>query len=261
MKPLFFGSVERHLYGIYHPPTQGGGSHAVLLCYPGVQEYNATHWAFRRLAGMLGRAGCHVLRFDYFGTGDSSGELREGTPEIWMRDIRDAAQELLDLSGVRHLSLVGMRLGAALGTLASSEGLRMRKLILWEPVVSGRAYVRELERRDARRNLLLLHASRTRGRRDELLGHPFPTDVRFATEQIELTRTRTPLADQTVIFAEELRPEHDALRAAFEQAGVPTTVKRIAEPTLNAVQDRERALLSSNALVDIVREFRELGTA
>ena len=73
MKPLFFGEANRRLYGVYHPPAKPS-RHAVLLCYPGMQEYNAAHWMFRRLATSLSREGHHVLRFDYYGTGDSDGE-------------------------------------------------------------------------------------------------------------------------------------------------------------------------------------------
>src|SRR4051812_44614801 len=98
MKPLFFGDSRRQLFGVYQPPRSGAGrNHAVLLCYPGVQEYNMSHWAFRKLAAHLAREGLHVFRFDYFGTGDSAGATIEGTPAQWIADIRTAARELIDL--------------------------------------------------------------------------------------------------------------------------------------------------------------------
>ena len=99
MKPLFFGEAEHRLYGVYHPPAKGG-RHAVLLCYPGMQEYNSAHWVFRRLATTLAREGHHVLRFDYFGTGDSDGESDLATPQSAVADVLTAARELRDLSRV-----------------------------------------------------------------------------------------------------------------------------------------------------------------
>ncbi len=255
MKPLFLGSAAKRLYGVYHSPARAS-RHAVLLCYPGMQEYDAAHWAFRRLAAMLGREGHHVLRFDYFGTGDSSGDSAEGSPAEWVQDVQLAAQELKDLSGAREVSLVGMRLGAALATLACAEGLKARRLLLWEPVIRGRSYVRELELWDERRNLALLHADRTRGRRDELMGFPFPHEVRRAIEALDLNAS-APLTDKAVIFTTEARAEHRALCASFERAGVATSVQTVADASTNINSAvRERALLSNAVLLDMVQELR-----
>jgi uncharacterized protein len=261
MKPLFFGAAERRLYGVYHPPNKGGG-HAVLLCYPGIQEYNAAHWAFRRLATMLARDGHHVLRFDYFGTGDSDGDAATGTPARWVEDVQEAAQELKDLSGCREISLIGMRIGAAIAAIASSHGLHARRLILWEPVINGRSYVRELELWDERRNLILLHAARTRGRKDELLGHVFSSSVRESTEALDLLGQATPRTDKAIILAGNEALEHRALRSLFELSGVRTDLRMVTEPATNAHPEaRERALPSNAVLVEMVQELRELSAA
>ena len=50
----------------------------------------------RRLANMLAAVGCHVLRFDYFGTGDSMGTAHEVTRRGWEQDIETAIEELQD---------------------------------------------------------------------------------------------------------------------------------------------------------------------
>lgn len=261
MKPLFFGAATRRLYGVYHPPSKGG-RHAVLLCYPGIQEYNAAHWAFRRLAGMLARDGHHVLRFDYFGTGDSDGEVGGGTPERWVEDVQEAAQELKDLAGIREISLIGMRIGATAGAIASARGLELRRLILWEPVIDGRAYVRELELWDERRNLILLHADRTRGRKDELLGHAFPAAMRASTEALNLLREGAPRADKALIFTGKEAEEHRSLRSLLERSGVKSEVRAVTEPATNAQPElRERALPSNQVLVEMVQELRELSAA
>src|SRR5262245_41582517 len=113
MRPFFFGR-ERRLYGALHEAPGTPRGTGVLLCYPGVQEYNVTHWAFRKLAGLLARDGFQVLRFDYSCTGDSQGDVRDGRLEHWVEDIAMAADELKDAGGVRKVSLVGLRLGAML---------------------------------------------------------------------------------------------------------------------------------------------------
>src|SRR3954469_12504453 len=70
MKSFFFGTGRR-LYGTLHEAKGTQKSTGVLLCYPGVQEYNMTHWAFRKLAGLITKSGMPVLRFDYSCSGDS----------------------------------------------------------------------------------------------------------------------------------------------------------------------------------------------
>jgi pimeloyl-ACP methyl ester carboxylesterase len=230
----------------------------VLLCYPGLQEYNASHWAFRRLATMLARDGHDVLRFDYFGTGDSAGDCHDATPENALADIVEAVHELQDLSGARSVSLLGMRLGATFAALACAAGVRARRLVLWEPVVSGRSYVSELESADRRRNLLLLHAATTRGRRDELLGHAFPSRIRAATEALDLTRGITPRSEKTTLFVAETSPDHLALKHALERAGQSCVIQTSADEGTGSTETRERALLSNTVLVDMAKELREL---
>jgi pimeloyl-ACP methyl ester carboxylesterase len=231
----------------------------VLLCYPAVQEYNAAHWAFRRLASMLARDGHHVLRFDYFGTGDSGGDCSDASPESALADIAEAVRELQDLSGARSVSLLGMRLGATFATLAAARGVRLRRLILWEPVVFGRSYVKELEQSDTRRNLVLLHTSDTRGRRDELLGHAFPGPIRDATEALDLSHGLSPRAEKAAIFVSETRPDHLALQAALQHAGLPTAIHVSQDEGSGTNETRERTLLSNTVLVDMAKELKELG--
>ncbi|MET0795517.1 MAG: alpha/beta fold hydrolase [Polyangiaceae bacterium] len=256
MKPLFFGEAERRLYGVYHPPAKGS-RHAVLLCYPGMQEYNAAHWMFRRLATSLAREGHHVLRFDYFGTGDSDGESDATTPESAVADVHTAFRELRDLSRAREVSLVGLRFGAACAAMACANGVSARQLLLWEPVIHGTDYVRELETLDERRNLVLLHADRTRGRRDELLGFPFPAQIRAGTQAIDLTLGPPVKSGRVVVLSSEERNEHRALRDRYERSGVPTQLRSVQEPEeVPGRRLRERPMLSNAVLVELARELR-----
>src|SRR5256885_14992333 len=106
MRSFFFGTGRR-LYGALHEPRGAAKSTGVLLCYPGVQEYNLTHWAFRKLAGQLAREGLPAMRFDWSCTGDSEGDIDDGAISHWVEDVATAADELRDASGVRRISIVG----------------------------------------------------------------------------------------------------------------------------------------------------------
>ena len=148
MTPFHFGSGARRLFGLYTPAHSGAAStRAALLCAPWGQEYLRSHRSMRLLGRQLAAQGWHVLRFDYFGTGDSAGEFDEADLPGWEADIEQALDELLDMAGARKVALVGLRLGA---TLAARVAARRRRevdaLALWDPVLDGPAYLDELWR-------------------------------------------------------------------------------------------------------------------
>ncbi len=259
MKPIFFGDSKRKLYGVYSAPSGSTRrSHAVLLCYPGLQEYGTSHWSFRRLSAMLAREGHHVLRFDYFGTGDSAGNVEEGSPDVWVEDIRQAALELRDLSGARHLSVLGKRLGASLAVRASRSGLDAQRLVLWDPVVSGRAYVDELESWDLRRNLLLLHAELRQTGRDELLGYRFTPALRASLNQLNLLTEPPGLAKKLSLIASEQRAINRQLCESYAKHGVNVDLRLAADAASDGPSEVEaagRAQLSGSILNDLTSEL------
>ena len=146
MKPFFFGSSQRPLFGIHHPAAgDAGGAAAVVLCNPFGQEAVHSHRIYRVLAAKLSRAGMHVLRFDYSGTGDSAGDGEDGRQAQWVEDILEASDELASTTEARRVSWVGLRYGATLAALAAERTPReLGDLVLWDPVVRGRPYLDEL---------------------------------------------------------------------------------------------------------------------
>ncbi|MEO1460004.1 MAG: alpha/beta hydrolase, partial [Pseudomonadota bacterium] len=139
---FFFGSSRRRLFGLYNPARGARGrDRAALLCYPWGHEYIYAHRSMTRLAFSLAEAGIHVLRFDYYGTGDSAGEMTEASLAGWREDIATAIEELSDMSGAERVSLIGLRLGATLAArVAAEEPRAVEAVALWDPVVSGAEY-------------------------------------------------------------------------------------------------------------------------
>ena len=208
------------------------------------------HWAFRRLASMLSRDGFHVLRFDWSGTGDSWGETTDGTFETWLADIGLAAQELRDASAARSVAIVGMRLGAALAALACAQGLEAERLVLWEPVVTGRRYIAELEALHDREQLRLLHSAAGRG--DDLVGFAFPAALRGSIEGIDLGTTPPRNVENVAIVSSTERSDHRALRETLERAGCKARYECVPEdPSATNAGAREAALLTTRSLSTI----------
>jgi uncharacterized protein len=217
--PLFFGPEPRQLFGVYHAPSNGAvREQAVVLCPAGPQEYMLTHWAQRRLATLLAGHGIHVLRFDYFGTGDSAGSIEDGTLEQWQRDIQVAAERLRELSGVRRTSLVGYRLGATLAWRASLSSVeKPRHLVLWDPVVRGTTYLQELRVTEDTFASQLLHSPTPEDPPTELLGYPMPVTQRAATEAIDLLGEPLPAATRVHMYVGRQTGETRALSSRLRE--------------------------------------------
>jgi hypothetical protein len=145
MEPLLFGSAERQLFGWLHlPGDRQPRRTGVVLCAPFGQEYVLAHRALFGLAGRLAEAGFAALRFDWFGTGDSAGELTEASVEAWKQDLKVAVATLRARVRCDDVALVGMRLGGSLALLAGAPP-EPAALVLWDPVIEGTAFLRELE--------------------------------------------------------------------------------------------------------------------
>ena len=147
MSPFFFGSSAQALYGVYHQPNkQAERDEAILLCPSFGQEYMRSHRANRQLAASLAKSGFHVLRFDYRGTGDSSGYIEDVTISDWLEDIETAIEELKETACTKNIHVIGLRLGGLLAsTVSMNKKLKIKKLVLWDPIISGKAYDAELQ--------------------------------------------------------------------------------------------------------------------
>jgi amino acid adenylation domain-containing protein len=144
--PIRFGAPGHELVGLYQWPSgEQDRRECCVLCNPFGQEAVRSHRVFRILADRLSRAGFHVLRFDYFGTGDSAGADEEGNLAVWTEDILRASDEIVRRSGSSRVVWFGLRLGASLAALASRSAARPPgRLVLWDPVTNGSAYLAEL---------------------------------------------------------------------------------------------------------------------
>jgi pimeloyl-ACP methyl ester carboxylesterase len=260
MKPAYFGSSSRPLFGVHELPRAAAGpvearGDVVLLCYPGVQEYNMAHWAFRRLSSLLAREGFHVFRFDWSGTGDSWGHTADATPETWVGDVREAVHELRDASGAASVAIVGMRLGGAMAAIACSDLGLADELVLWDPVVRGRRYIAELEDLDARENTRLL--KRIPLRRRELVGFPFPDHLRAAIEHLNLLTCPLPRVKRATLVVGSENEEYRVLEERLSHSGVDTHYMFVPEDAARTNSgQREAALLASRSLTAIVDHLR-----
>ena len=225
MNPFFFGNSKEPLYGVYHPPrAQTSRPTAVVLCYPLWQEYMRAHRAFRQLAILLSKAGFSVLRFDYFGTGDSAGESDAGEVSRWTRDISTAIDELKDTAGVSRVSLVGLRVGASLAAAVAAERKDLDRVILWDPVVVGKAYVEKMVVTELGDGAAVRNgALGTIG----IKGFPLTSRMREGLQGIDLQQLSAPASGRMIMTVSEERPEFVAFRDALAGRRIAMTYRHI----------------------------------
>lgn len=142
MSAFFFGKAERQLFGFYHAPA-GTTKGAVVICPAWGSEYQYAHRALRVLALRLSDGGMHVLRMDYTGTGDSWGDTTDAEMVQWSYDVASAIDEVRAMSDVAHIDLIGLRVGALIAATTASSRNDVRRVVLWDPIVDGAAWVRE----------------------------------------------------------------------------------------------------------------------
>jgi alpha-beta hydrolase superfamily lysophospholipase len=115
----------------------------VVLCQPLGIEAICVYFSYRMLADRLARRGLAVLRFDYDGTGDSSGaETDPDRVACWLASTTAATQFMAD-SGVGAVGMVGIRMGALFAGVEAARRGGVDALVLWDPCVSGRSFLRE----------------------------------------------------------------------------------------------------------------------
>jgi pimeloyl-ACP methyl ester carboxylesterase len=123
------------LYYVHHR-ARGAARAKVLALGPFANERTCSAMVWRRWACRMADAGYDVLRFDYRGVGESSGDFQKLGFHDWMEDARRALAHLRGDDTV-PVFLHGLRLGALLGSrlLAQGHGAAM---LMWDPPQSGR---------------------------------------------------------------------------------------------------------------------------
>lgn len=261
----YFEANGRSLLGAFHPaPRLRAGGAAVLLCNPFGEEAARVHRAFRVLAGRLQDEGYASLRFDYSGTGDSSGETLDCTVESWLEDMEAAIEELRRQSGNSRIVLVGLRFGATLAALcAQREHLRIAQLVLWDPVVRGDQYLQEL----AEMHLAYMNEElgqrtiATPGEGDrhfptEALGMPISDALATQMAGIDIA-TRLPPTRHITVINSRASTDIERLRSAWQDCPALRWTDVIESSSWNSDAALNSALVPAKEIASIVTGVME----
>ncbi|GAB3100039.1 hypothetical protein GCM10027217_18860 [Pseudomaricurvus hydrocarbonicus] len=178
------------------------------------EEMNKCRKQINNQARQLCRDGWTVLVPDYHGTGDSSGEFVDVRWSHWRQQMLDIL-DWVSVQGASEIALIGVRLGAllALEVLSASQHRTViEKVVLWQPVVSGKLWLNQFLRLRVAAGLMqtdksqketpsMLRQQLRNGQIVEVAGYALSPDLADDLEALALADVR-PSGDVAVFWLE-----------------------------------------------------------
>jgi hypothetical protein len=135
----YFSVSGAHLYTVLHEVRNPVAR--VLLVGPFASERHNSYLPWVRWARDLAAANIEVLRYDYRGIGESTGDFEQMTFEDWSQDVRLLSSWFQRRSPHVPLVLHGLGLGAVLAGRSFDEGIG-DGLLLWSPPANANQALR-----------------------------------------------------------------------------------------------------------------------
>jgi len=247
-QPLYFGPKAQPLFGWLHGvEPQHQPALGLVICSPFGFEEECAHKSLRHLAIDAAAGGIPTLRFDYATCGNSAGdEFGPGTFQVWLDSVAAAINTLKLHAGVSQVCVAGLRLGATLGALASSQRSDVAGLVAIAPVVQGRVYVRELK-------VLSMTGfqSSTPEPIEDLLqasGYLLTKETREAVAAVDLRKEqKAPAPKVLIIERDDMNPAPEwaqalqAMGVQVEQASLPGYQAMMSDPQNTMVPEQINA--------------------
>ncbi|MEZ2129964.1 MULTISPECIES: alpha/beta hydrolase [unclassified Sinorhizobium] len=217
--PLTFAGTV----GLFMPAdaqTQASTTGVLIVGSWGFEEM-CTRKFWRIIADDLALAGIASLRFDYPGTGDALDDMDfSGGLTLWQNRIVTAAERLRTLSGCTRLIVLAEGLGVPLGLEACKRLHDVAGLGLLAPVISGRAYLRELSiwSRMIDDNLGLREEQRDMTG-ISIAGLKMPEAVAAAVKKINIADYREAPPVKCLLLSSPARSGDSEFAAALESCG------------------------------------------
>ncbi|MEM8734102.1 MAG: AMP-binding protein, partial [Planctomycetota bacterium] len=256
----FVGAEDRQLFHVhYSPPPENAHlrrNHGVLLCHALGNEYTRAYRNVQQLGILLCEAGFDVLRFDYFGTGNSSGCCDDIRRESLLADIKRSADRLLQLPGVDSFSVVGIRLGATLAANCQYS-VAPRAGILWDPVIRGQAFLSTLEQLDS-----YARSSQTRFARrvpkssmPQLFGHAWPEEKRSSIARLQLPAEPPEGSEWRIVHSNNYATDETGFGSSQANWGTSHVADDIRWHSPDFTESAFASRETNQAIVDQLRQF------
>ncbi len=261
--PFYFGCPGRALFGWYDVPAGARRRCGVVICNPIGDDCVRAHRPLRHLSRRLTGAGFVVLRFDFHGTGDSSGDDRQpDRVKTWLEDVGLAVAELRARSGVPAIAVVGLRLGATLAMMAAAESAGVDSLVLWGPHARGGDHVTESTRLHRMHRMLeprsFAGGPPSRDDGEEALGFLLTHATIADLAALDVRSARTPPAQRALLVSDGGAPAELAILEHLRALDVAVERRVLAGSQQFLLEIPHKSRLPEEAVEAIVGWLSEL---
>ena len=133
-QPLVIETRHAYLSAVLH---KASSRRLVILCHGFTGTKCESGRLFVQMARALQKAGLNALRFDFAGSGDSSGDFNQMTPNTQIRDALDVLA--IGQDRYKKVALLGLSFGGGTSICASHQAKRKPDALLtWSSVPSFR---------------------------------------------------------------------------------------------------------------------------
>ena len=144
MEKLFYIDINNKSHFVHeHIPDEIKGSPCIFI-NPLFDEKKRSQKFYAETAREFCKSGIPVIRFDYYGTGDSEGQLYELNLPEQLTSVKSIIDKTLREFQTNKIILFGLRFGADLVLeLSTQYPVCINQLILIEPIINGKRYLTE----------------------------------------------------------------------------------------------------------------------
>lgn len=178
--PSLLNSSIGDIYNIVHKTTKNS-TKGVIFCQSLGHEYIRAHKVICSLANDFSKLGYHSIRFDYFGTGDSTGLNEEINLKSCIDSFSEVLKEFISNYYLNEIIIIGNRFGSLIPLLTDLDKFNdiISNLILWDPLLNGQDYLNEI------RNAHIERLGKQKSI-NELIGFKYSTDFINEIRDIEI---------------------------------------------------------------------------
>lgn len=255
--PFFLEGTAGRLFSVYHEPVGAAAPWGNMLVVPPFnEEMNRCRSTVTRQAREFGRLGVGTMVMDLHGTGESDGNYRDASWDLWIENIRQAIA-WLDAKPGGCIGLLGIRLGVPLALTALRQEPGKRALIAWQPVVDGKIYFTQfmririaanMDRTDIPKDTTsAMRAALAEGRNIEVAGYEINPGLAAAIENVQLDELLPPESTPVAWFEKgggagnTISPASEKLVESWRAAGRSPEVIVFDDPAFWALHERSLA--------------------
>lgn len=133
------------IFGVLHRPLLVENPPVVVILHGFASSKHGSNRCYVTFAENLSKAGIATFRFDFRGSGDSEGALSEITFEDLICDSITILTNLNQINEIdsNRVALFGASLGGSIAILTAARIKKIKTLVLWAPVASGKLWFRD----------------------------------------------------------------------------------------------------------------------